>query len=145
MGKHDFRYFFHEGLTNMFSHGFMSFAAVGITVACLIIMGTFTLVAVNANGLLEELEQSNKIVAFVDDTYSTQQAKDLKTVLEKIPNVASAEFVSREEATREFAAQYPEEELFQNLDPEILRDRYAIRVVELAMQGSTVPSVSLQR
>ena len=31
MAKHDFRYFFHEGLSNMFSHGFMSFAAIGIT------------------------------------------------------------------------------------------------------------------
>ena len=46
--RHDFSYFFHEGLSNMFSHGFMSFAAIGITVACLLIMGTFTLVAVNA-------------------------------------------------------------------------------------------------
>ena len=45
MSKHDFGYFFHEGLSNMFSHGFMSFAAIGITVACLLIMGTFTLVA----------------------------------------------------------------------------------------------------
>ena len=35
MSKHDFGYFFHEGLSNMFSHGFMSFAAIGITVrAC---------------------------------------------------------------------------------------------------------------
>ena len=49
MSKHDFGYFFHEGLSNMFSHGFMSFAAIGITVACLLIMGTFTLVAVNAD------------------------------------------------------------------------------------------------
>ena len=48
--KHDFQYFVHEGVSNMFSHGFMSFAAIGITVACLLIMGTFTLVAVNANG-----------------------------------------------------------------------------------------------
>ena len=57
--RHDFRYFFHEGLNNMFSHGFMSFAAIGITVACLLIMGTFTLVAVNANALLADLEQEN--------------------------------------------------------------------------------------
>ena len=28
--RHDFSYFFHEGLSNMFSHGFMSFAAIGI-------------------------------------------------------------------------------------------------------------------
>ena len=33
----------------MFSHGFMTFATIGITVACLLIMGTFTLVAVNAD------------------------------------------------------------------------------------------------
>ena len=70
MGKHDFRYFFHEGLSNMFSHGFMSFAAIGITVACLLIMGTFTLVAVNANGLLVDLEQENEILAYVDDSYT---------------------------------------------------------------------------
>ena len=42
--KHDFRYFFREGIRNMFSHGFMSFAAIGVTVACLVIMGTFSLV-----------------------------------------------------------------------------------------------------
>ena len=70
MAKHDFRYFAHEGLSNMFSHGFMSFAAIGITVACLLIMGTFTLVAVNANELLRDLEQENEILAYVDDIYT---------------------------------------------------------------------------
>ena len=39
--KGNFGYFFREGSRNMFSHGFMSFAAIGITVACLLIMGTF--------------------------------------------------------------------------------------------------------
>ena len=46
--KHNFKFFIKEGAGNMFSHGFMSFAAVGVTVACLLIMGTFTLVAYNA-------------------------------------------------------------------------------------------------
>ena len=33
--RHNFKYFFREGVKNMFSHGFMSFAAIGITVpAC---------------------------------------------------------------------------------------------------------------
>ena len=32
MREHKFLYFFHEGLSNMFSHGFMSFAAIGTTV-----------------------------------------------------------------------------------------------------------------
>ena len=78
MSKHDFGYFFHEGLSNMFSHGFMSFAAIGITVACLLIMGTFTLVAVNADANLKQVEQDNEILAFVDDTYTEAQAKALQ-------------------------------------------------------------------
>ena len=141
MGKHDFRYFFREGISNMFSHGFMSFAAIGITVACLVIMGTFTLVAVNADANLKELEQANEILAYVDDSYDDQQARALEATLEAIPNVASATFITKEEALESFTADYPEEALFQNLDPEILRDRYAIRVVELELQGSTVPAI----
>ena len=75
MGRHNFGYFFHEGLSNMFSHGFMTFAAIGITVACLLIMGTFSLVAVNANSLLKDLEQENEILAYVEVSYSENQAR----------------------------------------------------------------------
>ena len=141
MAKHDFRYFFHEGLSNMFSHGFMSFAAIGITVACLLIMGTFTLVAVNANELLRTLEQENEILAYVDESYSETEAKALKRTLEAIPNVASATYISKEQAMEDFTAQYPGEALFQDLDPEILRDRFAIKVVDLQQQSATVEKV----
>ena len=141
MGKHDFRYFFHEGLSNMFSHGFMSFAAIGITVACLLIMGTFTLVAVNADGLLQDLEQENEILAYVDETYTEAQAKALQRQLESISNVASATYISKQQAMEDFTAQYPDEALFQDLDPEILRDRYAIKLVSLEQQGQTKAQV----
>ena len=141
MGKHDVRYFFHEGLSNMFSHGFMSFAAVGITVACLLIMGTFTLVAVNANGLLQDLEQENEILAYVDETYSEAQAKALQKKLEAISNVASATYISKTQAMADFEAQYPDEEILQDLDPEILEDRYAIKLVDLEQQRQTLEQV----
>ena len=141
MAKHDFGYFAHEGLSNMFSHGFMSFAAIGITVACLLIIGTFTLVAVNANGLLEDLEQENEILAYVDDTYTEAESKALQKKLEAVPNVASATYISKRQATEDFAAKYPDEELFQGLDPEIFRDRYAIKVADLERQGETVEQI----
>lgn len=125
----------------MFSHGFMSFAAIGITVACLLIMGTFTLVAVNANGLLQDLEQENEILAYVDETYSEAQAKALQRSLEEIPNVASATYISKTQAMADFEAQYPDEEILQDLDPEILEDRYAIKLVDLEQQKQTLQQV----
>ena len=123
MGKHNFSYFLHEGLSNMFSHGFMSFAAIGITVACLLIMGTFTLVAVNADANLKQVESENEILAFIDDTYTEEQAKAMQSKLEAVDNVASATFIS------------------QDLDPNILRDRFAIKVKDLRKQSETVEKI----
>ena len=141
MAKHDVRYFAHEGLSNMFSHGFMSFAAVGITVACLLIMGTFTLVAVNANELLRDLEQENEILAYVDDSCTEAESKALQKELEAVPNVASATYISKEQAMEDFVAQYPDEDMFQDLDPEILRDRYAIKITDLEQIRQTKETV----
>lgn len=141
MAKHDFGYFAHEGLSNMFSHGFMTFATIGMTVACLLIMGTFTLVAVNADANLRELEAANEILAYVEEDFTSAEAKALQARLEKIPNVASATYIGREEAMENFVADYPDEELFQDLDPEILRDRYSIKIHDLEQQRETVIAV----
>lgn len=141
MGKHNFGYFFHEGLSNMFSHGFMTFAAIGITVACLLIMGTFTLVAVNANALLEDLEQENEILAFIEENYTDQQIKALETKLAAVPNVTSVTFISREEAMEKFLEDYPDEEYFKDLDPEILRDRFSLKIADLELISQTVEAV----
>ena len=40
-----------------------------------------------------------------------------------------------------FKDQYPEEDYFQDLDPEILRDRYAIKLVNLELQSETVAQI----
>ena len=141
MGKHTFRYFFREGISNMFSHGFMSFAAIGITVACLLIMGTFTLVAVNANQQLKDMEKDNEMLAYVDESYTTEQARMLQKEIEAQPNVASATFISREEAMKEFQEKYADETLFQDLDPQILRDRYAVKTVNIQLTGETKAAV----
>ena len=55
--------------------------------------------------------------------------------------MASVTFISRDEAMEDFKAQYPDEELFQDLDPEILEDRYAIKLVDLEAQSETVEAV----
>ncbi|MBO4854183.1 MAG: permease-like cell division protein FtsX [Oscillospiraceae bacterium] len=139
--KHNFRYFSHEGVRNMFSHGFMSFAAIGITVACLVIMGTFTLVAYNANENLKDLQRENAILAFVDDGLNDEEAMSLQSELEKLPNVLECTFVSRQEARDRYVEQYDEDELYSDLDPEIFRHRYVIRIVDLDEMRQTVTAL----
>ena len=133
--KHNFFYFIKEGVGNMFSHGFMSFAAVGVTVACLLIMGTFSLVAYDLNENLKDLQQENAVVAFVDETLDDAQAKALQKKLERMESVADCTFVSREEARDNYVAQYDEDDLYSDLEADIFRHRYVIHIADLEMMG----------
>ena len=141
MRKHDFTYFFGEGMRNMFSHGFMSFAAVGITVACLVVMGTFSLVAYNAQVQLQQLESEYEILAFVDESCDDAQTKAVGRAIEQRDNVKECVFISKEEAMKSFEARYEGDNMFQNLDPEILRDRYAVYVDDLSISGKTAQDI----
>ena len=119
----------------MFSHGFMSFAAIGVTVACLLIMGTFTLVAYNLNENLKDLQKENAVLAFVDDALTDEEAKALQKKLEKLPGVADCTFVSREEARDNYVEQYDEDDLYGDLEAEIFRHRYVLHMTDLEQMG----------
>ena len=137
VGRHNFFYFAREGAYNMFSHGFMSFAAIGITVACLLIMGTFTLVAVNANAMLEDMEAQNQMMAFVDKSLSEEEARALERELLAVDNVSKVTFISNTEAAEAFRGRYEDDELFQGLPDENFRHRYAVDLVDIGRMGQT--------
>ena len=124
----NFRYFFREGVGNMLSHGLMSFAAIGVTVACLLIMGTFSLVAYNANINLQDLQKENAVVAFVDESLTDEEAQGLQSQLSGISGVADCTFVSRQEARDSYVAQYDEDDLYADLDAGIFRHRFVVHL-----------------
>ena len=65
-----FGYLLKEGFKSIFTHGFMSFASVTIIMACLLIMGSFGLLAINIDNMIGDLESENQILAIVDETYT---------------------------------------------------------------------------
>ena len=134
-------YYFREGFHNIRSHGFMSFAAVCMIVACLLIMGTFTLLAVNLEHMLGELEKENEFLAYVDESYTQEQARALGDTIGAIDNVASVIFVTREEALEQFLQGREDNELLRSLPASVLRDRFRIHVDDIQRMGETVEKV----
>ena len=120
-------YLLKEGIKGIFTHGFMSFAAVCVTVACLLIVGSFSILGYNVNIMVEELNQTNEILAYVDETLSEAEAKSIGTKINMIDNVLRADFIPREQALAEFIADHQdEEESFSGLDATDLRHRFRI-------------------
>lgn len=139
MKRNNFGYFFREGLGSIFSHGFMSFASVCVIVACLIIMGSFTLLVLNVNNMIEKWESENQVVAFVDEELSDAEARALETKLEAIENVSDAVFVSRDDAFAKYLSEFDEDEneLFADLEPTVLRHRYMIYLDDIEYMAET--------
>ena len=134
-------YFISEGFHSIFSHGLMSFAAVCMIVACLIIMGSFTLLAANADKLMSQLESENVFYAYIDENYTDEQIAQLERQVKDIDNVSTVEFVSREQAKEEYLDGRTEE-MFVNMPDEVFRDRLVIHVVDLEKFSQTVNQVA---
>ena len=139
--RYNFGYLFSEGFHSIFTHGFMSFAAVCMIVCCLLIMGSFSLVAVNAQHNFSDLEKDNQFSAYIDETLTQEEARALQDEIEAIPNVARADFVTKEEAQADFEADYEGNPLFEGLPSTVYRDRYHIYLEDLSKLTETEAAV----
>ncbi len=129
-----------EGFRSIKTHGLMSFATVTIIMACLIIMGSMALLAVNINSLIKDLESQNEIVAFVDDeneAYASEEAaRGIEAALEAVPNVSDARFVSRAEAMETYMSKY-DESLMEGIDETVFRHRFIIHIFDIEKLAET--------
>jgi len=139
--KFDAGYYFREGFHSIFTHGFMSFAAVCMIVACLLIMGSFSLLAVNLDHMLGDLEKENEFLAYIEEDYTEEQARAVGEEIQKIPNVAQITFVTRAEALEDFKAGREDNDLLDDLPPTVLRDRFRIHVTDIEQLKQTSDAV----
>ena len=134
-------YLLKEGIKGIFTHGFMSFAAVCVTVACLIIVGSFSLLMYNVNIMVDELNQTNEILVFIDETLTDAEAKSVGTKINVIENVLQARFVTREEALQNFVEDHQESEAFTGVAAEDLRHRFVVTLQDNELITETVSQI----
>ena len=135
--KFDAGYYFSEGFHSIFTHGFMSFAAVCMIVACLLIMGSFTLLAVNLDNMLGDMEQENELAVYIDDSYTEESARALEPALLQVPNVTEATFMTRTEALEKFRQDRGNVDILEDLPDDVFRDRYYVHIADIAQMAQT--------
>ena len=119
-------YLLKEGFRGIFLHGFMSFAAVCVTVACLVIVGSFSALAYNLDIMVEDLNQTSEILVYIDSSLSDAEAKSIGTKINLMDNVLQATFVSREEALEDFIEDHNGDSAFNGVQASDLRHRYVV-------------------
>ena len=130
-----------EGIRGIFLHGFMSFAAVCVTVACLLIVGSFSSLIYNLSIIVDDLNRTNEIMVYIDENMSLAEAKSLGSQINAIENVQQAKFITREEALKAFIAEHQNDAAFSGVDATYLRHRYQVVLVNNDLMHETVEAI----
>jgi cell division transport system permease protein len=109
-------YFFKETLRGIGRHKSLTAATLVSTVASLLIFGVILLITANVQLAADQLEQRKGIVVFIGEEVQGERLAYLRTEIEKIPEVASVTFVSKEEALEEFRRSLGTEEFLEAMD-----------------------------
>ena len=134
-------YLIKEGFRSIFLHGFASFAAVCVTVACLLIMGIFTSLVYNVDLMVDELNQTNEVLVYVDESLSYAEARSVETEIRALDNVMHANFKSREEALEDFIADHEGDPAFSGVEADTLRHRVIVVLEDNAQMKATIEQI----
>ena len=139
-----FGYYWKEGFRNIFKHGFMSLAAVLIMIACLLLTGTVTLIAYNIDLSIVELQQYNEIVVWIDEDLTTREARSLGSQFNRIDNIATTEFVDRDEALEDYRQELGEDaDILEDYDSSNnpLRNSFVFTMKDPALADETLEQI----
>ncbi len=137
-----FGYLVKEGFKNVWINRIMSIASICVLVSCLVLTGSATLFSVNVSEMVDQVGQNNETTVYIKDGYSQLEAVYIGKDIEKIDNVESVTFYSKEEAFEQFKDQLGEE-LFNQIDSEKnpLPDAFIVVMDDLEKYDQTVEQI----
>ena len=125
-------YYFHEALKSIRRNGFLSLATVMTVMVSLFMLGAVVLLILNGSNYLSGLEDNVEISAFVEKSYTDEQALELRGQLEALNGVEEVIFVSRQEAMASMQSRYSNSgyDLEQTLESNPLPNSYRIKATD---------------
>jgi cell division transport system permease protein len=110
---------------------------VVVTVACLLIVGSFSILVYNVNMVVDRLNKTNEVMVYIDEELSLAEAQQIHTRINLLDNVHIAEFKTREQALEEFVADHNGDPAFSGLQAEDLRHRVVVKLEDNALMEQT--------
>jgi cell division transport system permease protein len=121
----------------------MSFAAVCVTVACLLIVGSFSALVYNVNIIVDDLNRTSEVLVYIDEALPEAEAQQITTQIGHIDNVWQAQFVSREEALEQFIKDHSGSDALAGIDASVLRHRIVVTLEDNSQMETTVRLIEM--
>ena len=137
------RYLIGEGFKNVWVNRLMSFASIGVLVACMLIMGVALCLTRNINEYLGTLSEQDVVMVYYADDLDEAAAKALSDKIGKMDNVADAIFKPKGPALDSLLASLnlseDQQTLFtEYLDGNPLPDGTEVHITDLEKMEATI-------
>jgi cell division transport system permease protein len=99
------------GFVNFWRNGFISLTSILVMSVTLFVIGSVVFNSALLNASLQELRNKADINVYFVTSAPEEDILALKKTLESLPEVASVEYVSREQALKDFEARHADDEL----------------------------------
>ncbi|MEG3005875.1 MAG: permease-like cell division protein FtsX [Oscillospiraceae bacterium] len=135
-----FGYLLKQGIKSVYVNRVMSFAAIGVLIACMLLIGSSMLLSYNVNGIVGYIEDQNEVVAFLNMELSSDEKKDIDDEINALTNVNKVLFISGKEGLIEWFDTLGDDSVYlEGLEEEkILPDSYRLMLDDLSILDETV-------
>ncbi len=136
------RYLTHEGIKNISVNRLMSFASVAVLMSCLVMIGSAFLLFLNVDAMLKKIQAQNVIMVFAELDADDAEVAELKANLEKIDNIASIDFVPKEDAYKQVVSSLGDNaSVLNGVDDSFLPDGFKLTVSDMQLFSDTVNKI----
>ncbi len=133
------RYLTHEGIKNIGTNRLMSVASIAVLMSCLVMIGSALLIFFNVDTLLQNIEDQNIIMVFVDVGSDEATVNAVEKQIGQMDNIQSCEFVSKAEAYNMVLESLGSNaSLLSDSDDSFLPDGFRLTVSDMEQFASTV-------
>ena len=143
MRTSSFGYLIKEGFRSIRQNRVISFAAIGVLITCLLLVGASFLFTINLNRLIGYFESQNEVLIYLQDNLDDDTIDGITRQLREIDNVTSVSFISKEDGLEQWMKELGDDgtllEWLVNDNP--LQDSYRIVLGNLDRMDETLQAI----
>lgn len=139
MKSHELKYLVGEGCRNAWQNRLMVLASTGVLICCLLLTGFAYLLFVNVDQMFQNAYEQNVVAVYLDADQDDAEAEAIGNQIRNMSNIASADFLSKEEFLKRYGGSLQENTL-ESFEGENnpLPDTYIVSLKDLSLFDQTL-------
>lgn len=137
------RYLVNQGIENIWKNRMMAFASFCVLLASLLLVGISVLFYMNITSMIGGVEDKNEVIVYLDEDTTDSEISEFQGELQKLENIQSITFYSREQAFEDLKKSMSDYEvLFDSLgDDNPLIDGFRIKIQNIDYISDTIAQI----